>query len=64
MKGTDSSFKVITSIANTMIGSSIIVYPIMFIKDGMIGSLIVLLSIGAALFATCRLLLLHNRPDE
>lgn len=47
-----------------MIGSSIIVYPIVFIKDGMIGSLLVLLAIGTALFFTCRLLLVHNRPDE
>ncbi len=47
-----------------MIGSSIIVYPIIFIKEGMLGSLIVLLVIGAALFFTCRLLVLHNRQDE
>lgn len=63
-QGEDSSFKVITSIANTMIGSSIIVYPIMFIKDGIVGALLVLLAIGAALFFTCRLLLIHNREDE
>lgn len=63
-QGGDSSFKVITSIANTMIGSSIIVFPIIFIQDGMLGSLIVLLVIGAALFFTCRLLVLHNRQDE
>lgn len=47
-----------------MIGSSIIVYPIVFIKDGMLGSLLVLLTIGAALYFTCRLLVLHNRHDE
>jgi amino acid permease len=47
-----------------MIGSSIIVYPIMFVKDGIVGALLVLLGIGAALFATCRLLLIHNRRDE
>jgi amino acid permease len=47
-----------------MIGSSIIVYPIVFIKDGMLGSLFVLLAIGAALYFTCRLLVVHNRPDE
>jgi solute carrier family 38 (sodium-coupled neutral amino acid transporter), member 9 len=62
-QGSDSSFKVITFIANTMIGSSIIVYPIIFIKEGMLGSLIFLLVIGAALFFTCRLLVLHNRQD-
>jgi sodium-coupled neutral amino acid transporter 9 len=63
-QGGDSSFKVVTSIANTMIGSSIIVYPIVFIQDGMLGSLLVLLAIGAALYFTCRLLVLHNRHDE
>lgn len=47
-----------------MIGSSIIVYPIIFIQDGMIGSLLVLLVIGGACFFTCRLLVLHNRHDE
>jgi amino acid permease len=47
-----------------MVGSSIIVYPIMFIKDGVVGALLVLLAIGAALYSTCRLLLQHNRPDE
>ena len=62
--GGDSSFKVVTNIANTMVGSSIIVYPIIFVKDGIFGSLIILLIIGAALYATCRLLLVHNRPDE
>ena len=47
-----------------MVGSSIIVYPVIFVKDGIIGSLVILLIIGAALYATCRLLLIHNRPDE
>jgi solute carrier family 38 (sodium-coupled neutral amino acid transporter), member 9 len=64
VQGGDSSFKVVTNIANTMIGSSVVVYPIMFIKDGIVGALLVLLAIGAALYATCRLLLIHNRPDE
>ena len=47
-----------------MVGSSIIVYPIIFVKDGILGSLIILLIIGSALYATCRLLLIHNRSDE
>jgi len=47
-----------------MIGSSIIVYPILFVKDGIIGSLVIMLAIGTALFFTCRLLLIHNRNDE
>ena len=64
MGGTDSSFKVITSVANTMIGSSMIVFPILFIKDGLFSSLIALMTVCVIQYATCRLLLIHNKPDE
>lgn len=64
LTGTDSSFKVITSVANTMIGSAIIVYPILFIKDGLFGSLIIMLMVGIVQYFTCRLLVIHNRKDE
>lgn len=47
-----------------MVGSGIIVFPILFIKNGMLGSLIVLLVIGATLYFTCRVLVIHNRDDE
>jgi sodium-coupled neutral amino acid transporter 9 len=47
-----------------MIGSSIIVYPVLFVKDGLIGSLLIMLTIGVVQYFTCRLLVIHNRPDE
>jgi sodium-coupled neutral amino acid transporter 9 len=52
------------SLANTMIGSAVIIYPVLFIKDGMIGSSIIMLVVGCIQFITCRLLVIHNRPDE
>ena len=62
--GTDSSLKIITTIANTMIGSAIIVYPILFVKDGLIGSCIIMLAIGGLQYLTCRILVIHNRKSE
>ncbi len=47
-----------------MIGSSMIVFPILFIKDGIIGSLIALMVVCVIQYLTCRLLVIHNRPDE
>jgi amino acid permease len=47
-----------------MIGSSMIVFPILFIKDGTIGSLITLMVVCVVQYLTCRLLVIHNRPDE
>ena len=54
----------IASIANTMIGSAIIVYPILFVKDGMLGSLMIMLLVGCIQYFTCRILVMHNRRDE
>jgi sodium-coupled neutral amino acid transporter 9 len=56
IQGTDSSFKVITSVANTMIGSSMIIFPILFIKDGLFSSLIAMCLVCVVQYATCRLL--------
>lgn len=61
---TDSSLKTVVSLANTMVGSAIIVYPILFVKDGMISSAIVLFTVGFVNYLTCRLLVVHNRNDE
>lgn len=47
-----------------MIGSAVIIYPVLFIKDGMVGSSIIMLIVGCIQFITCRLLVIHNRPDE
>lgn len=63
MKGHDSSFQVITSVTNAMIGSAMIVYPVLFIKDGIFSSLFAMIIVGLLQYSTCRLLLLHNRED-
>ncbi len=47
-----------------MIGSSMIVFPILFIKDGLISSLLALFIVCIIQYMTCRLLVIHNRPDE
>ena len=47
-----------------MIGSSMIIFPVLFIKDGLISSLIALLVVCVIQYLTCRLLVIHNRPDE
>lgn len=64
LEGTDSSVKTVTSLANTMIGSAIIIYPILFVKDGMVGSSIIMVIIGIIQYITCRLLVVHCRPEE
>ena len=64
LEGTDSSTKTVSSLANTMIGSAIIIYPILFVKDGMIGSTLIMVVVGVIQYITCRLLVLHSRPDE
>jgi amino acid permease len=46
-----------------MIGSAVIVYPVLFIQDGIIGSTIIMLVVGCIQFITCRLLVIHNRTD-
>jgi sodium-coupled neutral amino acid transporter 9 len=61
--GTDSSTKTVLSLTNTMIGSAVIVYPVLFIQDGIIGSTIIMLVVGCIQFITCRLLVIHNRTD-
>lgn len=62
--GTDSSPKTVFSLANTMIGSAIIIYPVLFVEDGIVGSTIIMLVVGCIQYLTCRLLVIHNRPDE
>ena len=47
-----------------MIGSAVIIYPVLFLKDGIVGSSIIMLAVGCIQFLTCRLLVLHNRTDE
>lgn len=47
-----------------MIGSSMIVFPILFIKDGLFSSLIALMIVCVIQYLTCRLLVIHNKPNE
>jgi sodium-coupled neutral amino acid transporter 9 len=63
LTGTDTSAKTVLSLTNTMIGSSVIIYPVLFLQDGIIGSSIIMLVIGCIQFITCRLLVIHNRTD-
>jgi hypothetical protein len=46
-----------------MVGSSMIIYPILFIKSGIIISPMVMIIVAAIQYITCRLLVIHNRPD-
>lgn len=64
LTGTDSSLKTIVTITNTMIGSAVVVYPVLFLKDGVVGSSLIMLAVGCIQYITCRLLVIHNRPDE
>lgn len=47
-----------------MVGSAMIVYPVLFVKSGIIISPIVMLIVATIQYLTCRLLVIHNRPDE
>lgn len=64
LTGTDTTAKTVLSLTNTMIGSAVIVYPVLFLKDGIIGSTIIMLVVGCIQYITCRLLVIHNRVDE
>lgn len=63
-QATDSSPKTIWGITNVMIGSAMIVYPVLFVKSGIVLSSIVMLVVACIQYFTCRLLVIHNRPDE
>ena len=56
---TNSSIKTIFSIANTMVGSSMVVFPLIFLKSGIITSFIVLVVIGAISCKTAQLEIIH-----
>ena len=47
-----------------MIGSAIIIFPVLFVKDGIFGSTLIMLIVGCVQYLTCRLLVVHNRTDE
>lgn len=63
-EGTDSSQQTVIGITNCMVGSAMIVYPVLFVKSGIIISPIIMLIVATIQYLTCRLLVIHNRPDE
>lgn len=63
-QATDSSPKTIWGITNAMIGSAMIVYPVLFVKSGIVLSSLVMIVVACIQYFTCRLLVIHNRPDE
>jgi amino acid permease len=62
-QATDTSPKTIWGITNCMIGSAMIIYPILFAKSGLIISTLVMVIVATIQYLTCRLLVIHNRPD-
>lgn len=62
--GTDDSPKTIVGITNCMIGSAMIIYPVLFVKSGIVISPLVMIIVASIQYVTCRLLVLHNRPDQ
>lgn len=60
----NSSIKTIFTIANTMVGSAIVVFPLIFSTSGLLTSLIVLLFVGAISCKTCLLEIVHFKMSE
>lgn len=60
----NSSLKTILTIANTMVGSAIVVFPLIFFTSGLMTSLIVLLFVGAISCKTCLLEIVHFKMTE
>ena len=58
------SIKTIFSIANTMVGSAIVVFPLIFSTSGLLTSLIVLCFVGAISCKTCLLEIIHFKMSE
>ena len=60
----NSSLKTIFNMANTMVGSSIVIFPNLFQNSGIITSLIILLLIGSISCKTCLLEIRHFKLNE
>ena len=63
-KKKNSSIRTIFNLANTMVGSSIVIFPNLFQKAGVITSLIVLIVIGCISCKTCLLEITHFKLNE
>lgn len=60
----NSSIKTILTIANTMVGSAIVVFPLIFSTSGLMTSLIVLAFVGVVSCKTCSLEIIHFKMSE
>ena len=58
------SIKTVFTIANTMVGSSVVVFPIVFNSSGLLTSIIILFFVGAISCKTCLLEIIHFKMSE
>ena len=63
-KKKNSSLKTILSISNNMIGSSVLIFPLVFMKYGIINSTLVLILMGCISCETCLLEIRHVKMNE
>ena len=63
-KKKNSSFKTIINITNNMIGSSVLIFPLVFMKYGIVNSTLILILMGAISCETCLLEVRHVKMDE
>eukprot|EP00827_Trimyema_finlayi_P003423 TRINITY_DN3146_c0_g1_i1.p3 TRINITY_DN3146_c0_g1~~TRINITY_DN3146_c0_g1_i1.p3 ORF type:complete len:106 (-),score=38.31 TRINITY_DN3146_c0_g1_i1:10-294(-) len=60
----NDSLKTILSVANTMVGSSLVFFPGVFQTNGILTSVIVMIIIAIASCQTCKLLVFHFKQTE
>ena len=60
----NSSIKTIFTITNSMMGSALVVFPLIFSTSGLVTSLIVLCFVGAISCKTCLLEIIHFKMSE
>ncbi|CAD8132403.1 unnamed protein product [Paramecium octaurelia] len=60
----NSSFQTVLSVSNTMVGSSLLVIPVLFQQSGIMSALIVALVFCLISCKTCQLQVVHNKPEE
>ena len=59
-----SSFETTFNVANTMMGTALLVMPVNFYKSGIISSIIAAIIMAAISYWTCNLCVIHSRDDE
>ena len=58
------SYGTILTTVNTMMGSSCLIVPLVFLKSGLVTSILVLLCVGYASFKMASILLIHGKRNE